>query len=203
MMLQINLLPEARILKLQALSRKRLVTTVTVLVVVVISTFVATLLLLLGYTYSVHQASQARIDSLKKDVNSKQDLMQKAATLQENLAAFATLQKSRLYVSEIFSALGSVIPANVQITSFQISSDYTVTISGIAPSFAAVSTFSKALQEYNVNFKPQTNLERKPLFTDITISSVSKETGTSSNNVVFSMTFKVDPSLFSQTSSDQ
>lgn len=201
MMLQINLLPEARMLKLQAMARKRMATTITILVAIVFATIIVTLLLLLGYTYSVSRSNEARIATLKKDVGSQKEMEQKAATLQENLAAFASLQSSRLYVSEIFRNLGNVIPTDVKITSFEISSDYLVTVSGTAPSFAAVSTFSKSLQEYNVNFKPQANLERKPLFTDPTITSVSKETGTgsASNGVNFTMTFKVDPSLFNQS----
>lgn len=196
MNLQINLLPEARILKLKDITRKRTITTVTVLVILVFGTVIATLLLLLGYEYSLHQANQIRVDNLKKENGTKRDLEQKSATLQANLASFADLQKSRLYVSEIFRNLGSVIPANVKINSFQISSDYVVTISGTAPSFAAVSTFSEALQQYNVNFKPQANLERKQLFSDVKITSVSRDSN--STSVAFTMTFKVDPALFSQ-----
>ncbi len=194
MMLQINLLPEARILKLKDMTRKRTAATITILTILVVGTVIATLVLLLGYEYSINRATQLRIESLKKDINSKRDLEQKSATLQENLAAFATQQKSRLYVSEIFRNLGSVIPANVKISSFQISDDYLVTVSGTAPSFAAVSTFSEALQQYNVNFKPQANLERKQLFTDVKITSVSRDSN--SPTVSFTMTFKVDPTLF-------
>ncbi len=197
MMLQINLLPEARILKLKDMTRKRTAATITILTILVVGTIIATLVLLLGYEYSLNRATQLRIDSLKKDINSKRDLEQKSATLQENLAAFATQQQSRLYVSEIFRNLGSVIPANVKINSFQISNDYLVTVSGTAPSFAAVSTFSEALQQYNVNFKPQANLERKQLFTDVKITSVSRDSN--STTVTFTMTFKVDPTLFNQS----
>lgn len=199
MMLQINLLPEARILKLKDMTRKRTITTVTVIVVLVFATIIITLVLLLGYEYSLNQANLARVNTLKKDIANKHDLEQKSATLQENLAAFATLQKNRLYVSEIFRSLGSVIPANVKINSFQISSDYVVTVSGTAPSFAAVSTFSEALQQYNVNFKPQANLERKQLFSDVKITSVSRDSN--STSVAFTMTFKVDPAVFSQAQS--
>ncbi|MBA3679342.1 PilN domain-containing protein [Candidatus Saccharibacteria bacterium] len=199
MMLQINLLPEARMLKLQAMARKRLATTITVVIGIVTATIIVTLLLLLGYTFSLSKANEARTSTLKKDISSQVDMEQKVATLQENLAAFASLQKSRLYVSEIFRNLGNVIPADVKINSFQISNDYLVTISGTAPNYVAVSTFSRTLQDYNVNFKPQPDLERKPLFTDPIITSVSKSAdGTGTAGVTFSMTFKVDPSLFNK-----
>lgn len=196
-MLQINLLPEARMLKLQAMSRKRTANTVLIVSGVVVGTVIVTLLLLLGYTYSVQRANEGRITTLKKDVATQKDMEQKAATLQENLNAFAEANNSRLYVSEIFQNLSNVIPTDVKISSFQISDEYLVTISGTAPSFAAVSSFSEALQQYNVNFKPQANLERKPLFTDVVITSVSKQGDGSAVN--FSMTFKVDPTLFKQS----
>jgi Tfp pilus assembly protein PilN len=199
MTLQVNLLPEARILKLQAQSRKRLANTLMLLSGIVIVTIIVALLLLLGYTYSLYQANQSRISTLKKDIETQRDMEQKTATLQENLASFAQLQDSRLYVSEIFSNLSKIIPVDIKISSFKISEDYIVTISGTAPSFATVSSFSKALQDYNLNFKPQANLERKALFSDVVITSVSKESDTGGETVKFSMTFKVDASLFNST----
>lgn len=199
MNLQINLLPEARILKLQAQAKKRLANTAMILTGIVTVTIIATLLLLLGYTFSLYQANESRISTLKKDIATQQDMEQKAATLQENLASFSTLQKTRLYVSEIFANLSKIVPSDIKISSFKISEDYLVTISGTAPSFAAVSSFSKALQEYNLNFKPQANLERKALFSDVVITSVSKESGVGKESVKFNMTFKVDPSLFNQS----
>lgn len=196
MMMQINLLPEARIIKLKEMARKRFATTLTVVIGIVVGTIIITLLLLLGYMYSVHAANNGRIKSLKTDIEKNKDMEQQAATLQEHLATFSSLNSSRLYVSEIFSNLGNVIPADVTISSFQISQDYTVSVTGKAPSFAAVSVFAKALEQYNVNYKPQPNLERKPLFTDVNISSVAKDSGATSDAVSFSMTFKVDPTLF-------
>ena len=199
MTLQVNLLPEARILKLKSQSRKRLANTIVIFTGIVIATIIVALLLLLGYTFSLYQANQSRISTLKKDIDTQKDMEQKTATLQENLASFAGLQDTRLYVSEIFSNLSKIIPADIKISSFKISEDYIVTVSGTAPSFAAVSSFSKALQDYNLNFKPQANLERKALFSDVVITSVSKESDTGGESVKFSMTFKVDASLFNST----
>lgn len=199
MTLQVNLLPEARILKLKSQSRKRLANTIMIFTGIVIATIIVALLLLLGYTFSLYQANQSRISTLKKDIDTQKDMEQKTATLQENLASFAGLQDTRLYVSEIFSNLSKIIPADIKISSFKISEDYIVTVSGTAPSFAAVSSFSKALQDYNLNFKPQANLERKALFSDVVITSVSKESDTGGESVKFSMTFKVDASLFNST----
>lgn len=194
--LQINLLPEARIVKLKAQQRKRTMTTVTTIVCIVVATIIITFVLLLGYTYSVHATNKARIESLNKDVSKTKDMEQDAATLQEHLNSFYNLNKSRLYVSEIFRNLSNVIPADVTVSSFQISQDYLVTISGKASSFAQVGVFATALQQYNVNYKPQPNLERKALFTNVNITSVTKESETGSGSVSYGMTFKVDPSVF-------
>ncbi len=186
-------------LSLRSASKKRTAKTTVIILAVVVVTIVATLLLLIGYAYSTYRAGEARVNTLKKDISTQSANEQQAATLQENLAAFASLQSSRLYVSEVFKALGDLIPNGVKVTSFQISGDYLVTISGTAPSFAAVSSFSEALQQYNVNFKPQSNLERKPLFTSVTITSVNKTSGAGSGEVNYTMTFKVDPTIFKQS----
>ncbi|MEI8073055.1 MAG: PilN domain-containing protein [Candidatus Saccharibacteria bacterium] len=198
MILQINLIPEARLLKLQAMSRKRLALTVAIIVGIIVTTIISTLLLLMGYVFTVSRSQQSKVDTLNKDINSQAELEQSAANLQENLNGFYLLQNSRLYVSEIFKNLGNVIPADVSVSSFQISPDYLVTISGTANSYASVSSFSVALQEYNLNFKPQPNLDRKALFSSPTITSISKSDTGGSGNVNFSMTFKVDPTLFSK-----
>ncbi len=203
MSLQINLLPEARIVKLQAMARRRSVTTATVVVGIVFATIAITLVLLLGYTYSIHAANAARVNTLKENISKNADMEKQASTLQDNLAAFATQNGNRLYVSQMFQNLGNAIPANIKITSFEITGDNQVTISGTAPSYVAVGVFSKALQEYNVNFLPQPNLERKALFTNVQITTVSKGSDNTGDSVNFTMTFNVDSSLFNKNGSNQ
>lgn len=203
MSLQINLLPEARIVKLQAMARRRNVTTATVVVGIIFGTIAITLILLLGYTYSIHAANAARVNTLKENISKSADMEKQASTLQDNLAAFATQNSNRLYVSQMFQNLGNAIPANIKITSFEITGDNQVTISGTAPSYVAVGVFSKALQEYNVNFLPQPNLERKALFTNVQITTVSKSSDSAGDAVNFTMTFNVDSSLFNKNGSNQ
>ncbi len=203
MSLQINLLPEARIVKLQAMARRRNVTTATVVVGIIFGTIAITLVLLLGYTYSIHAATAARISTLKENIAKSADMEKQASTLQDNLAAFASQNSNRLYVSQMFQNLGNAIPSNIKITSFEITGDNQVTISGTAPSYVAVGVFSKALQEYNVNFLPQPNLERKALFTNVQITTVSKGSDNAGDSVNFTMTFNVDSSLFNKNGSSQ
>ncbi|MFO0862936.1 MAG: PilN domain-containing protein [Candidatus Saccharibacteria bacterium] len=203
MSLQINLLPEARIVKLQAMARRRNVTTATVVVGIIFGTIAITLILLLGYTYSIHAANAARVNTLKENISKSADMEKQASTLQDNLAAFSTQNTNRLYVSQMFQNLGNAIPSNIKITSFEITGENQVTISGTAPSYVAVGVFSKALQEYNVNFLPQPNLERKALFTNVQITTVSKGSDSAGDAVNFTMTFNVDSSLFNKNGSSQ
>lgn len=203
MSLQINLLPEARIVKLQAMARRRNVTTATIVVGIIFGTIAITLVLLLGYTYSIHAANAARVNTLKESIAKSTDMEKQASTLQDNLAAFSTQNSNRLYVSQMFQNLGNAIPGNIKITSFEITGDNQVTISGTAPSYVAVGVFSKALQEYNVNFLPQPNLERKALFTNVQITTVSKSSDNAGDAVNFTMTFNVDSSLFNKNGSNQ
>ncbi len=190
----INLLPEARVAKLRDEKRKKLAMTIMIAVCVVIATIIGTLLLLMAYNATVAQANKGTINGLNEDVTKSKDMEQQAATIQEHLATFYSLHSSRLYASEIFSNFGNTIPSDVTVSSFALADDYTATISGSTSSIKEVSVFSKALEEYNVNFKPQENLDRKQLFSGVKITSVSKDN--SSSKVTFSMTFKVDPSLF-------
>jgi hypothetical protein len=125
---------------------------------------------------------------------------QNAATLQANLASFYTLNANRTYASRIFLNLFKTIPGNVTINSLQIDDQDKVTISGIADSFADVSKFAESLKQYNVNFLPQRDLERKPIFNDVTIASVSKDTN--SEKVNYSLTFSVDKELIKKQKSE-
>lgn len=180
------------------MARKRMFTTITVIVAIVFGTVAITLVLLLGYMYSVNATNKARISSLKNDISKSHDMEQGAATLQQNLAAFSYQDKVRLYVSQMLQNLGNVIPGDVKITNFQITGSNQITITGTAPSYASVAILSKSLQEYNLNYKPQANLDRKALFTNVQITSVTKQTGSGGEAVNFTMTFNVDPILFSK-----
>jgi Tfp pilus assembly protein PilN len=193
-MILINLLPEARLSKLRDIQRKRLATTIMIAICVVVITIIATLLLLMAYNATVSSVNNGTISDLKADVAKSKNMEQDAATLQEHLATFANLNKNRLYASEIFSNFGNTIPSDVSVSSFALADDYTATISGTTTSIKQVSVFSNALEEYNVNFKPQPNLARKPLFSAVKITAVSNDA--TAAKVTFGMTFKVDPSLF-------
>lgn len=200
MNVHVNLLPEARILKLKAQSRRRFVGTLTGLVCGITAAIIIVLVMLQVFLLSTYQLNQNRIADLKTTIGKSHEMEQQTATLQANLNSFYTLNQERLYASRVFTNLGNTIPSGVTVNSFQISDDNVVTITGTANSFADVASFAKALTDYNVNYKPQPELERKPLFTDVSITSLSKDA--TSGKVNFSMTFKVDTSLFKNAASN-
>lgn len=105
----INLLPEARLAKLRDVKRKRLATTVMIVVCVVILTIIGTLLVLMAYNATVSAANKGEITTLNEEIAKSKDMEQQAATIQEHLATFYSLNSSRLFASEIFSNFGNTI----------------------------------------------------------------------------------------------
>lgn len=201
MNVHVNLLPEARVLKLQAQSRRRTVGTVTGLVCGLVGATIIVFAMLQVFLISTYQLNQSKISDLRAQANKSHDMEQQASTLQEHLASFYTLNKNRLYASKIFINIANAVPAGVTTSTFQMTKDNIMTITGTASSFADVASFAKALEDYNVNYKPQPELERKPLFTDISITTLSKDV--SSNKVNYTMTFKVHTDLFKNPSGGQ
>lgn len=133
------------------------------------------------------------MNSLKNEISKSKEMEQSASTLQQNLNSFYELNEDRTFASRIFTNLEKATPDNITISSFKITSKDLVTLNGSAGSFAEVAAFAKSLEEYNVNYLPQEGLDRKPIFTEVTIVSTSKDS--SSNNVNYSITFKTDKEL--------
>lgn len=196
MNIQLNLLPEARLQKIKNQAKKRRYGAIAGLVVGTTIASIVVFLLLQGFLLGTYQVGQNKIKDLKTSLASTADLEEKATTLQNNLAAFSTTNANRTNASNIFTNLFSATPSSVTITSLSISATGTVTITGNTDSYASVAIYGKSLEEYNVNYKPQPGLDRKPIFTDIKISSVSKNDVT--GGVSFSLEFKVDQNLIKQ-----
>lgn len=189
----INLLPEARVLKLKSQARKRLVTTLTIATITVTVATAAALILLIAYNQKTYAGNKSEIATRKKDIDSKRELEQTAATIQEHLASFDSLNKSRLAVSVLFCLLVKTIPPDVTVASFQVSNNNSVTVTGSTTSYKSVGIFTKALEDFNVSFKNLPELDRKPVFSNVKISQVSKDLN--SNNLTYSMIFNVDQTI--------
>lgn len=200
MTIRINLLPEARMHRLRNQSKKKTYATVAGLVGGITIATIIVFGMLQVFLISTYAVNENRIKSLTKELDSTKELEENATTLQGNLASFYSLNSERTYASRIFTNLFNTIPDDISITSFQIDEQGKVTISGTANSFADVSKFAESLKLYNVDYKPQKDLERKPIFTDVSITTVSKDTNTGKVN--YSISFSVDDELLKKQKSE-
>lgn len=198
MQVLINLVPEARLVKLKQKRNKRLLTTVTVLTAIVVATVVGTLIVLIIANTALYAANEGTIKNKKSgiaDIN-KNNMEQNAATLQEHLASFKTLNESRLYASKIFAEFSETIQPNVTVKTFDIADDYKVTATGTAKSNQDVSKFATAIDGYGVTYKKKADADPTDYFSDVSIESVAK--GSEGSDVEFTITFKANESVFSK-----
>lgn len=193
MQIRINLLPEARLLRIKDRKKKQYYTLLAVIVIVGVLGILAVLLFFYGARLAQKANNQRAITNLKTDVAAKHDLELNAATLQEHLSSNTSLNDKRIYVSEIFNQLVKTLPPDVKLSSIRVDEDYNVTVQGTADSLKTVGQFAKALEDFNVNFANLPNTERKPFFLGVAIDQVTKQSN--SDTVNFSIKFKVDKSL--------
>lgn len=195
MSIQINLLPEARMAKLRNKSKKTRYIAVASVVGGSVAAISIVLIMLQVFLVGTFAQGEDKIKNLNADISKSVTTEQVSATLQANLASFYTLNNSRTYASRIFSNLFKAVPENIVITSVGIDSKDVISISGTTDSFADVSKFAAILELYNLDYLPQPDLERKAIFTDTLIVSVSKSTD---GKVSFSITCKVNQLLLKQ-----
>jgi Tfp pilus assembly protein PilN len=187
MNVQVNLLPEAKLSKMRNKAKRRNYTTITILVAVAVAVVCVMLVMLRFFLVGTYNLDKNKKATLQSEVDKQKDLEEKATTLQQNLNAFYTLNSTRTYASAIINNFFKAVPENVTISSISLDEKGKVTISGTTGSFADVSRFQSSLELYNVDFLPQPDLDRKAVFTNVSISSVNKAEGKTS----FSITFDV------------
>lgn len=193
MNIQVNLLPEARIHKLRNQAKKRTYSTIAGLTGGILLASIVVFVMLQGFLAATYGANKDRISKLNAELETSKPMEEEAATLQANLASFYKLNSNRTYVTRFFTNFFKMVPSFVKIDSVSISADNTVTITGNTGSFADVSRFANLLEEYNLNYLPQEDLDRVAVFTDAEFTSVSKDTKT--GKTTFTMTFKVNQEL--------
>jgi Tfp pilus assembly protein PilN len=195
MNIQINLLPEARMLKLHNKSKKTRYITIASVMGISVTAVAVVLIMLQVFLVGTYAQGENKIKDLDATIAKSVSTEQSAATLQANLASFYSLNSSRTYASRIFSNLFKAVPENITISSVSIDSKDMISISGTTNSFADVSKFATILELYNLDYLPQPDLERKAVFTEPRIESVSKS---DDGKVSFSITCKVNQALLKQ-----
>jgi len=192
MNIQVNLLPEAKLAKMRNQAKRKLYTSITTSIAVVFGVSCITFVMLYVFLIGTYQAGKNTADNLKQEISKSSVLEEKAATLQDNLAAFSTLNETRTYASRIFVNLFNVIPSNVSISSVSISGDGKLSITGTTDSFLDVSKLANSFELYNLDYLPQEGLERKPIFSSINITGLSKSEG---GKTSFTLDMKVDQEI--------
>jgi len=193
MSVRINLLPEARLIRIRDRKKKQYYTLLALIVIIGVLGILTVLVLFYGARIAQKNLNQGTINKLKTDVAAQRELELNSATLQEHLASNDSLNNKRIYVSEIFNQLVKTLPPKVKLSSLRVDEDYGVAIQGTADSLKTVGTFAKALEDFNVNFANLPETERKPFFLEVTIEQVTKQSD--SETVNFTIKFKVDRSL--------
>jgi Tfp pilus assembly protein PilN len=193
MNIQINLLPEARMHKLRNAAKKKTYATIAGLTGGILAAAIVVFIMLQGFLSATYSANSTKINELNKELATTKPMEEESATLQANLASFYQLNTNRTYVTRFFTNFFKMVPSFVKIDSVAIAADNTVTVTGSTQSFADVSRFANLVEQYNLNYLPQEDLDRVAIFTNANFTSVSKDTKT--GKTTFSMTFKVNQDL--------
>jgi Tfp pilus assembly protein PilN len=193
MNIQINLLPEARMHKLRNAAKKKTYATIAGLTGGILVAAIVVFIMLQGFLSATYSANNTKINDLNKELATTKPMEEESATLQANLASFYQLNTNRTYVTRFFTNFFKMVPSFVKIDSVAIAADNTVTVTGSTQSFADVSRFANLVEQYNLNYLPQEDLDRVAIFTNANFTSVSKDTKT--GKTTFSMTFKVNQDL--------
>lgn len=194
MSVRINLLPEARMIKLKNQQTKRLVTVICVVLCSSVGIILIVLLLLLGARNVQYANNKAKlVDDLDKKLESKKNVEQNLAWFNGAILEAHTLSNNRILISQLFDRLTDAAPDGIKITNLSVDADYVVKASVEALDYNNVSLFMNALSMYNVSFGHIPDFEREPVFHDIDVQSVTK--GKEDTGADFEITFMVDQKL--------
>ena len=203
MSIRINLLPEARIIKLRNQKTKRLVTVLCLLISTGVMATLFVLLLLLGARTLQKGYNEKSITKKQDEIKSKNSIEKDAAWFNGALAASAAVSDRRILISQLFDRLTEAIPNDVSLTDLSVDADYKVKASVKALDFNTVALFADALKSYNLTNRFIPGLSPKTVFNDVRIDSVtSSKSGQVTTTKTFDVTFVVDKDLVEKFRSD-
>ncbi|MCC7543139.1 PilN domain-containing protein [bacterium] len=203
MSLRVNLLPEARILKLKNQQTRRMVTIVCLLIVTSVGASIVILLLLLGTRALQYNSNSGTIDKLKKDIENKMTVEQDVAWFNDSLDASYTISNSRILISQLFDQLTQALPKEVKMTALTVDPSYQVKATVTAPDFNTVALFGNALSTFNTYAEKRIpGMDQKAVFTEVKIDSVSNKKNQSAEQKEFTVVFTVDKDLVQKFRND-
>ncbi len=205
MSVRINLLPEARLLRIKNEKTRRLVTVICIMIPSTIAVVLVILLMLLGARNLAGRTNDTKIKDIKNDLDSKKNLEQDVVNFNLSLSESAKLAKNRVYLSRIFDTVVKVLPQGVKMTDFSMSEGYKAKATLHAPGYPEVSTFITALQDYNITFGTVKDINRgTAIFKDVRISQVSKKdkNGEANFDIAFTITSELVTKLQQQAAAE-
>lgn len=203
MSLRVNLLPEARILKLKNQQTRRMVTIIAMLVCTSVGASIVILLLLLGTRTLQYRANSDTILEKKKEIEAKKSVEEDVTWFNDSLDASYSVSNGRILISQLFDQLTQALPKEVKMTSLSVDPGYQVKATVSAPDFNTVALFGNALSTYNTYAEKRiTGLDQKAVFTNVKIDSVSNKKNKSSDQKEFSVVFSVDKDLVQKFRND-
>lgn len=189
----INLLPDTRLQKQRAHSRRQLVGTVATATCVVFG--VALLLLFL----SVGSATIIK-DKLTGDIADKKTSLEAvpgiidALTAQQHLDSLPGLYANRAYVTKFFAAYIAANPTDVALNALTVNADNSMLATGNASAYASVSKLVRALEAHKSVIKNPGGADSSFLsFTTVDIQSVGRQ----SDKISFSLNIVMAPGVTS------
>lgn len=194
-MVQFNLLPDVKIAYIKAERQKRIVMSVSI-----IASIVSIVIFIFLFSF-VNGLQKKSISDLTADISTRNDeLMEtkdltKILTVQNQLNSLPALHDQKVVSSRMFTYIQEVTPSAITIS--QLDADYveaTVSVSGSAPSLAAVNTYADALKF--TRFTTDSDTTARPAFTEVVLSTFSVS---EKEQPQYTLTFKYDAALFSQT----
>lgn len=198
-MIQLNLLPDVKLLYIKAQKQRRLVIGVSVIVT---GAAIAILLLML----SVNGLQKKHINDLTKDISKENSQLEnkpdidKVLTVQNQLQSLTALHDTKPSAARIFDFLNQVTPASVSITTFAIDfTQDTATITGTSDSLSNVNKYVDTLKL--VTYTTPDNNKPAPAFSNVVLSSFGLSTGTgdASQAASFTISMNYDKTIFDTT----
>lgn len=186
----INLVPE-KVKKEQA--KKRLVkksTLIAILILVLVALGTGYLVLRKYMVKNRIQETEVRIESLRSDIRSMQEIEVKARKLDKQYSTIRSILTGRDRHSVLLNELEARLPSSVEIETFTTGKENTINLSGKGSDYLAVAEFVNNLS--NNNFTDgQEGLQE--LFTNVSLNSVNLDT--QSSKARFFIVIKVNSEL--------
>jgi Tfp pilus assembly protein PilN len=168
-MIQLNLLPDVKMLYIKAQRQRRIVMSVSFIVT---AAGIALLLLML----SVNGLQKKHLSDLSKDIKDENSQLQKkpnigrVLTVQNQLQSLTALHDDKPAASQLFEYLNQVTPASVSINTFSIDlTQDTMTITGTSDSLANVNQYVDTLKKST--YTTGDNKTAQPAFSNVVLSS--------------------------------